>query len=96
MMNSAVETVAALKSGGKTAVEVMDATYDQIESWNPHVNALVSLLSREEARALAAEADQSDDKGPLHGLPLAVKDLANAAGFVTTMGSPLLAGSKPA
>ncbi|MEM6727091.1 MAG: amidase [Pseudomonadota bacterium] len=81
-----------LKTGAFSAVELMEATYDQIEKVNPTVNALVSLLPREEAVALARQPVE----GPLAGLPLAVKDLANAAGFPTSMGSPAFAGSGPA
>jgi len=43
--------------------------------------------------AQAHAADNSAPQGPLHGLPIAVKDLANVAGLPTSMGSPLFAGT---
>jgi amidase len=74
--------------------EVMTAFLDQIEQFNPKVNAIVSLRPRD---ALLAEADERDrelsqgrHRGWMHGFPHAVKDLAPARGLRTTWGSPLL------
>ena len=92
---SAQALVSAMQNGSLSAVDLMDATYDQIEIWNPHVNALVSLLDRSAAIALARAADQGPRRGALHGLPIAVKDLANAKGFPTSMGSPLFKDTAP-
>ena len=83
--------LARMEEGALDARDLMAASYDQIERVNGDVNALVHLLPREEAIARAASAE-----GPLAGLPLAVKDLANAAGFPTSMGSPIFAGQGPA
>ncbi|WP_425038558.1 amidase [Primorskyibacter sp. S187A] len=80
---------AQLRAGRLKAVDVMAACYDQLEAQNGALNAVVSALPRDAAMALAHAADQSAPTGSLHGLPLAVKDLANAAGFPTSMGSPL-------
>ncbi len=76
-------------SGALKAADLMDATYDQIERVNGPVNALVSLLPRSEAVQRAHAADAAGQGGPLHGLPLAVKDLVNAEGIPTSMGSPI-------
>ncbi|MEM9436900.1 MAG: amidase [Pseudomonadota bacterium] len=91
VFQDAVELRHRMAAGALDARELMVATYDQIERVNGAVNALVSLLPREEALALAAEARE----GPLAGLPIAVKDLANAAGFPTSMGSPIFEGKGP-
>ena len=79
--------------------EVMAAHLGQIEAANPAVNAIVSLRPPE---ALLAEAECCDDelargapRGPLHGFPHAVKDLAATAGLTTTWGSPLFADHVP-
>lgn len=74
--------------------EVMQAYLARIARLNPRYNALVSLRPEE---ALLAEADACDaelarghSRGWLHGIPQAIKDLANAAGLPTTLGSPLM------
>lgn len=74
--------------------ELMQATLARIGRLNPALNAIVNLAP---AERLLAEADAHDallaqgrSKGWLHGLPVAIKDAAQAAGFATTMGSPLL------
>jgi len=73
-----------------SAVELMRVHYDQIDALNPTLNAIVNLLPREQAIELARSADaalRSGTKpGALHGLPMAPKDLVDAAGFPTTFG----------
>ncbi len=86
---------AAIAAGQITAVELMRATLDRVAQVNPSVNAIVSLRPEAELMAEARAADMVPAKGPLHGIPMAVKDLANVAGLPTSMGSPLFAG-KPA
>ncbi|HVL19508.1 MAG TPA: amidase [Amaricoccus sp.] len=82
-----------------SCVEVMAAYLDRIEAVNPVVNALVSLRPREGLLAEAASADadlaRGHDRGWLHGIPQAPKDLTATAGIATTMGSPALAGYVP-
>lgn len=74
-----------------SALEVMDAHLARIHEWNPRVNALVGLLPDDVCRAMARDADarfaRGDETGPLHGLPIAFKDLHEAAGLVFTRGS---------
>ena len=74
--------------------EVMQAYLARIARFNPTYNAIVSLRPDDE---LLAEADACDaelargaSRGWLHGVPQAIKDLANAAGLPTTLGSPLM------
>jgi amidase len=74
--------------------EVMTAYLDRIDEQNPAVNAIVSLRDRDE---LMAEAGMRDDEmvdgvsqGWMHGLPQAIKDLAETKGIRTTKGSRLL------
>jgi len=96
MSTSATDLTTALRDGRISAETVMAACYDAIEAWNPHVNALVSLRDREDTLALARRADAAETRGPLQGVPMAIKDLSDAEGFVTTQGSPLLADGPPA
>lgn len=76
-----------------SCVEVMSAFLDQIERFNPVVNAIVSLRERgdllKEAGLLDQELGAGHSRGWMHGFPQAIKDLAAAKGFATTQGSPL-------
>ena len=75
-----------------SAERLMQTTLDRIAVVNGAVNAIVSLRAAEDLLAEAAEADRRDPTGPLHGLPLAIKDLADAKGLPTSQGSPVFAG----
>ena len=89
----ATALAAAIREKDVSCVAVMEAYLDHIERLNPVVNALVSLRSsdalREEASARDAELAAGHQAGPLHGVPLAIKDLELTAGIRTTFGSPL-------
>ena len=74
--------------------EVMQATLTQVDRLNPQSNAIVS---RVDSAALLAQADARDAQlargesmGWLHGIPQAIKDLANVQGVRTSLGSPLM------
>ncbi len=75
-----------------SAREALDAHLKQIERVNPKVNAIVTLVPEMAAEA-AAKADEmqahNEVLGPLHGLPVAHKDLLETRGIRTTFGSPL-------
>ena len=75
-----------------SAEELMKATLAQIDAWNPHVNAVVAQRDGDEMLAEARAADNTPRKGWLHGIPMAVKDLANVKGLVSSFGSPIFAG----
>lgn len=83
---------AALEGKSLSAVAVMQATLAQVAAVNGRVNAIVSLRDQGALLAEAKAADNSPRKGWLHGIPIAIKDLANAKGLPTSMGSPLFAG----
>lgn len=95
---TATELAAALRRRDVSAREVVTAHLEQIERVNPAVNAIVTLVP-ERALEQAAEADTrlaaGADVGPLHGLPVAHKDLHDTAGIRTTYGSPLFADRVP-
>ncbi len=84
---------AHMDAGDITASDVMALTLARIEAANGTVNAIVSLRDADALMAEAATADASPNRGWLHGIPMAIKDLANAKGLPTSMGSPLFAGT---
>ncbi len=94
----ATELAALLAAGELSAREVLAAHLDRIQRVNPGVNAIVTLTP-ERATEVAAEADATfaagGTIGPLHGLPIAIKDLALTAGVRTTFGSPIFADHVP-
>jgi amidase len=73
--------------------EVMQLTLQQIARHNSQSNALVSLANEDDllrqADAHDAQLARNESMGWMHGMPQAVKDLANVAGFRTSLGSPL-------
>lgn len=86
----AKELLSDLASGQLTAAALMRATLDRIEVANGHVNAIVALRDADDLMREAEAADAAETRGPLHGLPIAVKDLVNVRGIVSTQGSPIL------
>ncbi|MGP3955060.1 amidase [Nonomuraea sp. 3N208] len=91
---SATELAHLIRTKQVSAVEVVQACLDRIEDVNPRVNAIVTLVA-EQALAAAKSADAREPDAPLHGLPVAHKDLVDTAGIRTTYGSPLFAGNVP-
>ena len=89
---TATELARRLRAREVSACEVMEAHLAQIERVNPKVNAIVTLLP-ERAMAGARAADEAlakgDVAGPLHGVPIAHKDLFLTQGIRTTFGSPI-------
>ena len=84
-----------LRSGEVTAAEVLARHLEQIERFDPEVNAICTLVA-DAAHQRAAELDQlaRDRQGPLHGLPIAIKDLEPTAGIRTTFGSPIFGATR--
>lgn len=89
----AVNILDLMRQKKLSAREIMHAHLKQIARVNPKVNAIVTLIPEEQLMAQAAAADealaQGNWLGPLHGLPVAVKDLHETNGIRTTFGSPL-------
>ncbi|MGV3653528.1 MAG: amidase family protein, partial [Noviherbaspirillum sp.] len=95
----AVEMAAQIRAGHLSAREAVAAHLARIEAVNPRVNAIITLHA-EEALAAAAAADEAQARnaplGPLHGLPVAHKDLLPTAGMRTTYGSRIHERNVPA
>jgi amidase len=89
----AVDVLEAIRNRKVSSREVLQAHLKQIQRVNGKVNALVSLVPEEDLMKQAAAADEAQAKGqwlgPLHGLPIGVKDLHETNGLRTTYGSPI-------
>ncbi|MBL6773549.1 MAG: amidase, partial [Alphaproteobacteria bacterium] len=92
---SAVDILADLHDRSISAETLLQATFERIDALNPTVNAIVGLADRDDVLAQARALDAGPVRGPLHGLPLAPKDLVNVAGLRSTHGSPIFADLVP-
>ena len=94
----AVDLARMIRARELSAAELLEAVLARIEAVNPSVNAIVTLAV-EQAWATAADLDAQAARGkfagPLHGLPIAIKDLAETAGIRTTFGSPIFGSYVP-
>jgi amidase len=88
----------ALRNRTVSSRELLEHLLARIDQENPRLNAIVAL-DTERALAAADEADAATAKGlvtgPLHGLPMTVKDVWETEGLVTTSGAPELSGYVP-
>ena len=98
IFKNAREQARLIATGEISSEELVNAHLRQIERVNPAVNAMVTMVA-DDALDRACEADMAqmagEELGPLHGLPLAVKDLHDTAGILTTMGSPIYKDNVP-
>jgi Asp-tRNA(Asn)/Glu-tRNA(Gln) amidotransferase A subunit family amidase len=87
-----------IREGRLSAVELVDATLGRVAKFNPTLNAFITVMG-EQALADARAADEVIRKkgpnGPLHGVPIALKDNIETAGIKTTGGSRLLEDYQP-
>lgn len=83
----AAELAGAIAARELSCREVVGAHLDRIEEVNGRVNAIVAMFDREKILAEADRRDAAEPAGPLHGLPVAVKDLQDVAGLPTRAGS---------
>ena len=80
----------AIRAKEVTSLEVVDAYLERIEAVNPQLNAVVQLgadVARGQARAADAALAQGEVKGPLHGVPVTIKDSLDTAGMISTGGT---------
>ena len=95
----ATELARLIRAGDLSARDVVSSFLSRIDAINPKVNAIVTLTG-ERAMAAARDADERLARGaavgPLHGLPIAHKDLQATAGIRTTFGSPIFRDHVPA
>ncbi|MGH9501516.1 MAG: amidase [Terriglobales bacterium] len=99
MSQSILQIGELLRRGSVSPVELTTACLARIEKLNPRLNAFITVTVESalaDARQAEAEIQQGRWRGPLHGIPLAVKDLIDTAGVRTTAASSLFKDRIPA
>ena len=96
---NAVDVAAQIKSGELSSIELLRGYWDRIDRYNPEINAVVWQL-RDQAKELAKNADErvrrgDSNLGPLHGVPMTVKESYDVVGTPTTWGIPFLKQNFP-
>lgn len=92
------EAADAIHAGELTSADLTESVLQRIEETEPALNAYITItsdLAREQAAVADAELATRRDRGPLHGIPFALKDLYDTAGIPTTGGSGFLRNRVP-
>ena len=92
----ATDLIAAIKAGEVSASQATQLYLSRIEQFNPHLHAVITVNPHAQHDAEALDALTAVQRGPLHGLPMLIKDNIDVAGLPTTAGSALMAGHIPA
>ncbi len=95
---SLTEVSGMIREHKVTSVELVNALLARITVYNPKVNCYVTVMKREalaQAAELDAEAKAGKFRGPLHGIPIALKDNIDTAGTRTTAASPMFKDRVP-
>jgi hypothetical protein len=89
MLDSILDVADRIKRAELSSASLVDLAFERIDATNPRLNAFITV-TRELARGQAANADNEIRsnrwRGPLHGIPVAVKDFYDTAGIRTTAG----------
>lgn len=91
---SAAESARLVRAGALTSEQLVRAALDRAVAREPELHAW-SHLDASLAIAQARSRDGQEASGPLHGVPIAIKDLIDVAGMPTTNGSPIYQGNLP-
>ena len=92
------EAAAKLRAREVSAVELAQESLRRIEAQQPRLNAFITItgeLALEQARRADEELARGVDRGPLHGIPYALKDVFSTRGIRTTLGSKIFADHVP-
>lgn len=93
-----LEAAAALRAKKISSVELTEESLSRIAAMNPKLNAFITVAgeaARAQAAAMDVELSKGADRGPLHGIPIAHKDLIMTRGIRTTAGSKIFADFVP-
>lgn len=89
-MKTIQEVAQSLRSGKSTPIDLVEECLTQIDVWEEHVHAWVFVdrdYARQEAKRLGEELSKGQDRGPLHGIPIGVKDIIDVYDWPTAAGS---------
>jgi amidase len=94
--STTIEIANLIRTRALSPVEATSFFLERIERINPQINAFISItadkaLARARAAEQAVTSNDASDLGPLHGVPIAIKELANVAGERSTGSSPAFA-----
>lgn len=95
-MQTIHEAAEAIKGRRFTPIDLVEQCFAAIDRWEPHVHAWVFVdreYALEEAKRLTAELEKNRYRGPLHGIPIGVKDIYDVFDWPTACGSKLWANS---
>jgi aspartyl-tRNA(Asn)/glutamyl-tRNA(Gln) amidotransferase subunit A len=95
----AVDAAAAVRSGSATPRELLESVLSRIDAVEQDIRAFVEVDrdgAARQAEELTHEASEGSFRGPLHGVPVAIKDIFDVAGLPTRCGSELFADAAPA
>src|SRR5436853_3712099 len=87
---SVADAARKFRAGTLTPSALTDQLLARIESQNPKLNAFYEVFqaqARDNAARATRELEEGRDRGPLHGIPVAIKDLFDVKGSVTTAGA---------
>ncbi len=97
-LETIVELAPRLRRKEVSPLELIRACLDRIEKLNPALNAFITVMAESalaEAQAAEIEISRGEWRGPLHGIPIALKDLIDTAGTRTTAASALYQNRMP-
>src|SRR5215468_9748738 len=95
----ATELVAQIKKKKISAEELLTLSLTRTEKFHPRLNAIIAMdipAARRRAKLADAAIAKGEDWGPLHGLPITIKDSFDLAGLPATWGVPELKDHRPA
>jgi aspartyl-tRNA(Asn)/glutamyl-tRNA(Gln) amidotransferase subunit A len=93
-----LEAAAALRKRAISSAELTEAALKSVRELNPKFNAFITVVedsARAQARSADAEFSKGGDRGPLHGVPIAVKDVFETRGVRTTSGTSIFKDNVP-
>src|ERR1041385_7430644 len=91
-MQTIHEAAEAIRGRRVTPVDLVEQCLQAIDRWEPHVHAWVFVdrdYARAEAKRLTEELEKGQYRGPLHGIPIGIKDIYDVFDWPTAAGSRL-------
>ena len=95
---SIAQMAAQIRKGELSPVELIEATLEKVDQCEPQLNAFITVFreeSLESARRAEVEIKSGKDLGPLHGMPIALKDIIYVEGTRSTAGSNFFSDESP-